>query len=160
MNAPDVATPVAFRTKFFFGLGASADNAISWIFNVLGFLYYQQILGLPGSLAGIAVAIAIFVDAISDPVIGSISDRFKSKYGRRHPFIFAAPIPLAMCIFLIFNPPEAIVASETILFVWFLTFTVILRTFQTIFAIPLLALGAELSDDYFERSKIMFYLSR
>jgi Na+/melibiose symporter-like transporter len=64
-----------------------------------------------------------------------------------------------MCIFLIFNPPEAVVASQMTLFVWFLTFTVLLRTFQTIFAIPLLAMGAELSDDYDERSKIMSFES-
>lgn len=114
---------------------------------------------MSGSLAGIAVALAIVVDAISDPVIGSISDRFKSKYGRRHPFIFAAPVPLAMCLFLMFNPPGAMVGSQAALFAWFLTFTILLRTFQTIFAIPLLALGAELSSDYDERSRIMSYES-
>jgi Na+/melibiose symporter-like transporter len=64
-----------------------------------------------------------------------------------------------MCLFLIFNPPEGIVASQMTLFAWFLTFTVILRTFQTIFAIPLLAMGAELSEDYIERSKIMSFES-
>ncbi|MEL7185148.1 MAG: MFS transporter [Pseudomonadota bacterium] len=159
MSESSATDPVALRTKIYFGLGASADNAISWIFNVLGFFYYQQFLGLPGSLAGTAVAIAIFFDAISDPIIGSISDRFKSKYGRRHPFIFAAPIPIAMCIFLIFNPPGSVVGSETMLFFWFLTFTVILRTFQTVFAIPVLAMGAELSEDYIERSKIMSFES-
>ena len=159
MNSPQPDTQVSFKTKFFFGLGAAGDNATNWIFNVLCFFYYQQILGLSGSLAGIAVAIAICVDAVSDPLIGSISDRLKSKYGRRHPFIFAAPIPLALCIFLIFNPPETLLGSQAALFAWFLTFTVLLRTFQTIFAIPLLAMGAELSTDYIERSKIMSFES-
>jgi GPH family glycoside/pentoside/hexuronide:cation symporter len=151
--------PVAFKTKFFFGLGASADNAIHFVFNVLAFFYYQQILGLSGALAGTAVAIAICADAVTDPLVGSISDRFRSKYGRRHPFLFFAPIPLVITIFLIFSPPEAVVASKLGLFMWFVTFTVLLRTFQTIFAIPLLAMGAELSTDYTERSKIMSFES-
>jgi Na+/melibiose symporter-like transporter len=150
---------VAFRTKFSFGIGASADNAINWIFNVLAFFYYQQILGLSGSLAGTAVAIAICADAVTDPLVGSISDRFRSKYGRRHPFLFSAPIPLAISIFLIFNPPESLLGSQLAMFAWFTVFTVLLRTFQTVFAIPLLAMGAELSTNYIERSKIMSYES-
>ena len=73
-----------------------------WIFNALGLLFYQQILGLPAGLAGTALALAIFADAITDPLIGAISDRFRSRLGRRHPFLFTAPIPLAICVFLIF----------------------------------------------------------
>ena len=159
MSDTQATDHVAFRTKFSFGLGASADNAINWIFNVLAFFYYQQILGLSGALAGTAVAIAICADAVTDPLVGSISDRFRSKYGRRHPFLFAAPIPLAISIFLIFNPPESFVESQMAMFAWFTVFTVLLRTFQTIFAIPLLAMGAELSTNYIERSKIMSYES-
>lgn len=150
---------VSFKTKFSFGLGASADNAINWIFNVLAFFYYQQILGLSGALAGTAVAIAIVADAVTDPLVGSISDRLRTKYGRRHPLIFAAPVPLALSIFLIFNPPESFVGSQMAMFGWFTAFTVMLRTFQTIFAIPLLAMGAELSTNYIERSRIMSYES-
>ena len=159
MSDTQATDHVAFRTKFSFGLGASADNAINWIFNVLAFFYYQQILGLSGALAGTAVAIAICADAVTDPLVGSISDRFRSKYGRRHPFLFFAPIPLAISIFLIFNPPESFVDSQLAMFAWFTVFTVLLRTFQTIFAIPLLAMGAELSTNYIERSKIMSYES-
>ena len=159
MTSTQPSDRVSFRTKFYFGLGASADNAVNWIFNVLGFFYYQQILGLSGSLAGTAVAIAIVADAVTDPLVGSISDRFRSKYGRRHPFLFFAPIPLALSIFLMFNPLESLIGSQLALFAWFTTFTILLRTFQTIFAIPLLAMGAELSTNYIERSKIMSFES-
>lgn len=148
---------VSLRTKLWFGLGASGESATNWIFNALTFLYYQQILGLSGSLAGLAVFIGIASDAVSDPLMGSISDRFRSKYGRRHPFMFAAPIPLAASIFLIFHPPDGVVESQTVLFVWFTAFTVLMRTFTTLFAVPHLAMGAELSDDYIQRSTIMSY---
>ena len=103
---------VATRTKFYFGAGAGGEAASMWIFNALGMIFYQQILGLPAGLAGTALAIAIFADAITDPLIGAISDRFRSKWGRRHPFLLIAPIPLAMCIFLIFHPPAFVLESH------------------------------------------------
>ncbi|MAU92433.1 MAG: hypothetical protein CBD42_008625, partial [Gammaproteobacteria bacterium TMED182] len=62
---------LSLRTKTWFGVGTVGESATNWLFNALTFLYYQQILGLSGSLAGTAVAIAIFFDAISDPLIGS-----------------------------------------------------------------------------------------
>ena len=148
---------VTLRTKLWFGIGATGESATNWIFNALTFFYYQQILGLSGTLAGIAVTVGIFSDAITDPLMGSISDRFRSRFGRRHPFMFAAPIPLAATIYLIFHPPEAFLDSQANLFVWFMVFTVLMRTFTTLFAVPHLAMGAELSDDYIQRSRVMSY---
>jgi MFS family permease len=148
---------LSLRTKTWFGVGTVGESATNWLFNALTFLYYQQILGLSGSLAGTAVAIAIFFDAISDPLIGSISDRFRSRWGRRHPFMIAAPIPLVLSIFLIFNPPESVVTSQMMLFGWFTVFTICMRTFVTFFAIPHLAMGAELSSDYIERTNVMSF---
>lgn len=155
MPAAVVTDPVRYRTKFWFGVGASGESATNWIFNALTFLYYQQILGLSGTLTGAAVFIAIAMDAMSDPVVGSISDRFRSRFGRRHPFMFAAPVPLVASIFLVFYPPDAILGSQMALFTWFTVMTVLMRTFLTLFAIPHLAMGAELSADYIERSRVM-----
>ena len=145
------------RTKVWFGVGTIGEAATNWIFNALTFIYYQQILGLGAALAALAVSIAIFADAITDPLIGSISDRFRSRFGRRHPFMFAAPIPLAASIFLIFNPPEAILGTQDYLFAWLLIFTICMRTFVTFFAVPHLAMGAELSTDYIERTNVMSF---
>ena len=99
---------VAMRTKLAFGIGASGEAATNWIFNVLTFFFYNQILGLSPSLAGLAVFIAIIFDAITDPVMGSISDRFHSRWGRRHPFMFAAPAPIVVAMYMIFFPPEGL----------------------------------------------------
>ena len=74
---------VPMRTKLAFGIGASGEAATNWIFVALAFFYYNQILGLSGTLAGIAVTIAIFSDAMTDPLVGSISDRFRHRWGRR-----------------------------------------------------------------------------
>lgn len=148
---------VSFRTKFWFGLGASGESTTNWLFNALAFIYYQQILGLSGTLTGAAVLIGILSDAVTDPLMGSISDSFRSRFGRRHPFMFAAPLPLAASVFLMFNPPVSVVDEATLLFVWFLVFTVLMRCMLTLFAVPHLAMGAELSTDYIERSKVMSF---
>ncbi len=149
------ANGIALRTKLAFGIGATGESATNWIFNALTFFYYNQILGLSGTLTALAVTVGIFSDAITDPLMGSISDRFRSRFGRRHPFMFAAPLPLVACIYAIFNPPATF--ADTALFLWFMGFTVAMRIFSTLFAVPHLALGAELSDDYHERSRIMSY---
>ncbi len=148
---------VSFRTKFWFGVGASGESTTNWMFNALTFIYYQQILGLSGTLTGAAVLIGILSDAVTDPVMGSISDSFRSRFGRRHLFMFAAPIPLAASIFLIFNPPVTVMDDQALLFVWFMGFTVLMRCMLTLFAVPHLAMGAELSTDYIERSKVMSF---
>lgn len=142
-------------TKLAFGIGATGEAATNWIFNALTFFFYNQILGLSGTLTAAAVTIGIVSDAFTDPLIGSISDRWRSRLGRRHPFMFAAPLPLIVTIYLIFNPPADFEGLH--LFAWFALFTVLMRICSTLFAVPHLAMGAELSDDYIERTRVMSY---
>ena len=99
------SSKLAMPTKLAFGIGATGEAATNWIFNALTFFFYNQILGLSGTLTAAAVTIGIISDAITDPLIGSISDRWRSKLGRRHPFMFAAPLPLIVTIYFIFSPP-------------------------------------------------------
>ena len=74
-------------------------------FNTFLLFYYNAVLGLSGTLSGAAIFLALCVDAVTDPLVGSISDNFHSRWGRRHPFMYAAPLPMAACFFLLFNPP-------------------------------------------------------
>jgi glycoside/pentoside/hexuronide:cation symporter, GPH family len=131
------------KTKLAFGVGATGEAATNWLFAGLIFFFYNQVLGLSSSLTGTAVLIAIIFDAVSDPIMGSISDRFQSKLGRRHPFMFLAPFPTVIAICLMFFPPIGL--SEYELFAWLIVSTIILRLSITLFAVPHLALGAELS---------------
>jgi Na+/melibiose symporter-like transporter len=148
---------LAMRTKLAFGVGAAAEASIGIAFNTFNFLFYNNVLGLSGTLTGTAVTIALIFDAVSDPMIGSISDRWRSRLGRRHPFLFTAPIPLGVCFFAIYCPPQGL--ESVSLFAWFTTFTILLRTALTLYQVPHLALGAELSTDYSERSVVMSYNS-
>ena len=70
---------ISVLTKFNFGVGSSVVQMQEQVFNVLLFFYYVNILGLSGTLAGIATFLSLLVDGFSDPLIGSISDRWKSK---------------------------------------------------------------------------------
>ena len=114
--------------------------------------YYNQVLGLPGTLAGLALGISLVFDAFFDPLVGSISDNFRSKYGRRHPFMYAAILPMAIGFYLLFSPP---VHGDWALFVWLFVFATVTRGGMALFHVPHIALGAELSDDFEERTSIV-----
>ncbi|MFK7898989.1 MAG: MFS transporter [Myxococcota bacterium] len=155
MSAPISDSELPTRTRFAYGIGATAESAITMAFNSFNFLFYNNVLELSGTLCGLAVTIALVFDAISDPLVGSISDRWRSRLGRRHPFLYAAPIPMAIFFFAIYAPPGGL--GEISLFLWFTTFTILLRTAQTLYQVPHLALGAEMTSDYRERTVLMSY---
>ena len=141
ISAYDGAVPVS--TKFFFALGTASEAVIGVAFNFFNFFFYTNLVGLSGTLAGLAITIALFFDAVTDPLVGAVSDRWRSRLGRRHPFMFAAPLPVMICLFGIYSPPDT--WGDTGLFLWLTTLTIIMRTSITLFNVPHLALGAELS---------------
>lgn len=144
---------VPLGLKMIYAVGASSEAIIGVAFNAFNFFFYTNILGLPGWLAGLAITIALIFDAITDPLVGSISDRWQSRLGRRHPFMFAAPLPVMVCLFCIYTPPSGL--EESGLFLWLTVFTVIMRSSMTLFHVPHLAMGAELSSDFTERTRVM-----
>ncbi|MFM8356815.1 MAG: MFS transporter, partial [Gammaproteobacteria bacterium] len=112
-------------TRLFQGLGALPDTWKNFAFNTFLLFYYNQVLGLTASLASAAIMIALIVDAITDPLVGSWSDSFRSRLGRRHPFMYASALPLGVSLYLAFSPPDGL--SETGLFVWLTVFAVLVR---------------------------------
>ena len=92
-NHPSDGRQVRFPIRIAYGVGSVADGAKNTAFNAFLVLYYTTVLGLPGTLSGLAIFIALCVDAITDPLVGSISDHFRSRWGRRHPFMYFAAIP-------------------------------------------------------------------
>lgn len=146
---------VALRTKLAFGVGGASESALNIAFNTFNLLFYNNVLGLSGTLCGLAVTIATVLDAVADPVMGSISDRFRSRLGRRHPFLYASVLPMALSFYCIYSPPAALRGFP--LFLWFTVSTVLLRQALTLYHVPHSALGAELSRDYRERSVVMAY---
>jgi GPH family glycoside/pentoside/hexuronide:cation symporter len=146
-----------FRTKIAFGVGAAAEAAVFIAFNTWNFLFYKNVLGLSGTLCGLAVMISLTIDGVSDPVVGFISDRWRSNLGRRHPFLFASAIPLGISFYCIYVPPASL--SGFSLFAWFTFFSILFRQSWTLYQVPHLALGAELTNDFRERSAVMAWNS-
>jgi Na+/melibiose symporter-like transporter len=118
-------------------------------------LFYTQVLGLSGAAAGITLAIAVVFDCISDPVIGAWSDRLRSRWGRRHPFMVAGTLPMGFGFVGLFCVPDAVADGQTLLSLWLLFWSIWIRTTLSIFAIPHMALSAEMTSDYRERSAIL-----
>ncbi len=138
-----------------FGLGQAAEGMKNSAFNTFLLFFYQQVVGVSGTLTGIALGIALVFDAVTDPIAGTISDKTKTRWGRRHPFMLAAAIPLALSFYFLFNPPRDI--SEFASFVWLTVFAVLVRGSLTFYHIPHLALGAEMARDYTQRSTLFAF---
>jgi len=140
--------------KLAHGFGAAAFGIKNNGFDYFLLLFYGTVIGLEPGLVGLAILIALVFDALSDPLVGYWSDNFRSKWGRRHPFMYAAALPVACSYFLLWNPPEL---SQTGLFFYLTGLAVLIRTFITFYETPSSALIPELSADYDERTSLQSY---
>jgi Na+/melibiose symporter-like transporter len=147
--------PLATATKLAYGVGQLAEGVKSTAFSVFLLFYYNQVLGLSGAWTGLALGLATLFDAVIDPFMGSISDSFRHRWGRRHLFMYAAVLPLGASFTLLFVPPAGL--GEGGLFAWLLACTMAVRAAMTLYGVPHMALGAELSADYAERTSVVAY---
>ena len=149
-----MATPKLGRaTKFAFGLGAIAPGITTGAFEFFLLIFYSQVVGLDARLVGLAILIALIFDAISDPIVGYWSDNFRSRWGRRHPMMYASALPVAVSFYFLWSPPEN--ASQTTLFWYLLTLAVIVRTAITFYRTPSSALTPDLVEDYDARTSLL-----
>ncbi len=147
--------PLRFYTKLLYGIGQLGEGFKNSSFETFLFFYYNQVLGLSGTLAGLATAIALVFDAVIDPMIGSFSDAHEGKWGRRHPFMYAAAIPFGITFYFLFVPPDGL--GQFGLFAWLTVMAIAVRTTMAAYLVPHNALGAELTSDYHERTAIVGY---
>lgn len=150
---------LSFGVKLAQGIGATAFGIKDQGFNMLLMLYYNQVVGLPAAWVGTAIMLTMVVDGLVDPLIGHWSDGIRTRWGRRHPFMYASAIPMAIGYFLLWSPPAA---GHEIQFAWLLGTSVCVRLAISCFEIPAGALVAELTEDYDERTslstfRVLFY---
>ncbi len=149
------STPPSLATKLFYGAGSMAFGIKDQGFGVLLMLFYNQVLGLPARQVGLAVMIALMVDALLDPTIGYLSDNLRSRWGRRHPFMYAAALPIAGTYLLLWNPPAGL--SHGQLFAYLTGVSILVRACITCFEIPSSAQVAELTASYDQRTDMLSY---
>ena len=140
------------RTIWTYGFGAIGVGIKNNLLGTWLLIYYNQVLGLDAILVSLAIAIALVVDAVSDPFVGVWSDRVRSRWGRRHPFMYASIIPFSLCYYLILQDPGEI--SDSSMFTRLLVLMILMRISMTFYEVPRGALAPELTKDYDQRNKI------
>jgi GPH family glycoside/pentoside/hexuronide:cation symporter len=159
LSSPSVSPKVVSRpqlpllVKLSYGVG---DLAVAIrLTAVRDFLlfFYTNVVMLNPSLAGLALAIGRLWDGVNDPLVGYLSDSTTSRFGRRRLYLLVSVLPLGVCFYLLWSPPLGLGAMGN--FVFLAIMYMLMDACFTLYATPYLALGAELSQDYHERTQIV-----
>ncbi|MFN4020962.1 MAG: MFS transporter, partial [Erythrobacter sp.] len=152
MSGPDAKVP--FRIKLTYGIGAVAYGIKDNGFAVFLLIFYNQVMGLPANLVGFAVMVALIIDAFVDPVIGHLSDRTNSRWGRRHPWLYASILPVGLSWFMLWHPPDL---GQTGMLVYLTLSAILVRAAIALNEVPSLAMLPEITQDYHERTDVIRY---
>ena len=150
--APAVALPRSLKVMH--GLGSVAYGVKDNGFSVFLLIFYNQVLGIDAGVVGTVIMAALIFDAFADPIIGELSDRTQSKWGRRLPWLYTAAIPLGIIWLLLWHPPEM---GQTGTIIWLFCTAVLARSLVAMCEVPSIALVPELTADYDERTRLMRY---
>jgi glycoside/pentoside/hexuronide:cation symporter, GPH family len=157
MNAPvevEKSEKVPVLTKIAFGVGDVGPAIVTAISGFFLLFFFTDIAGLPPSQAGLVLLLSILWDAITDPIVGTLSDRTKTRLGRRRPYMLFGAIPFGISFFLLFWVPPL---SGTALAAYYLLALVFHKTMYTVVNIPYTALTPALTSDYNERTSLNSY---
>lgn len=145
---------VSMPNKLAYGFGAVAYGIKDNGFAVFLLLFYNQVVGMPAEQVGLAVLIALVADAFFDPFVGHYSDRTRSRWGRRHPWLYGAALPIALTWLLLWNPPAS---DSGWLFGYLVAVAMAVRFSFSSYEVPALAMLPELTRDYHERTEVLRY---
>lgn len=154
MSETPTAPRLGLATKVSYGVGSVASGAGSVALSTAVINYYLvSVVGLRPAVVGLVIPISLIIDAVLDPLIGRWSDTFRSRLGRRHPFMYASTIPIAVCTVLLWRHPAWISAAAMPVYVF--TVLVVLRLAGGFYQIPSDSLAPELAPDYHERTTLI-----
>jgi len=146
---------VSITKKILYGSGGAVYATKEAAYTMFVLLYFTQVLGLSGALTGLIISLSLLWDAVSDPLVGAWSDKWRSPMGRRRPFMIIAVFPAGIGFVGLFSPPQVIIDHPTYLASWLLFWSFWVRTAVTLFSIPHLAQSTDLTRDYNERSRVL-----
>lgn len=151
MSTLPPAEHLPFRIKVGHGIGSAAYGVKDNGFSTLLLLFYNQVMGLDPGLVGLILLIALFLDAIVDPFVGHFVDKTHTPWGKRHPWMYSAIIPMALCWTLLWFPPSSLGGN---LYVYLLVVAFLMRASVSCYEVPALTVVPALSADYDERTSI------
>lgn len=157
-TAPDPSAlarqaPVGVKFKLLYGSGGVIDGITTASLTYFLLFYLTTVCGLSGTQAGTALLVGLLIDAVADPLIGLVSDNTRSRQGRRVPYLLFSTIPLALLFGLLFSIPGWLTGTPLLLYAGAVAMA--LRVMISVFLLPYVAVGAEVTDDYVERSSIV-----
>lgn len=159
MNKPRHSTPerdrLSFLEKLSYGSGAIPFAFAYMGIKQLAFPIFNMTFGISATLIGVVLAVGRLWDAFTDPLMGTISDNARTRWGRRRPYILLGAMLCALAFPLMFFVPEQ--ASTQLHFTWLLVSALLMYTASTVYSVPWLSLSYELTPDSIERVRVQAY---
>jgi GPH family glycoside/pentoside/hexuronide:cation symporter len=145
---------IGLGTRLIYGSGSLAFGAKDNGLQTILLIFYSQAVGVPVGLVSAAIAFVLVADAFIDPIVGQASDNLKTAWGRRHPFMYGAAIPLAITYFFLWLPPQG---SHVLQMAYLAVVLMVSRSLISCYEIPSSALVAELTDNYHTRTTLLSF---
>jgi len=152
-DAPTAEKKAPLKDILAYSMGDGANSLVMNTFYGFAMLYYTKALGMSGTQSGLAAFITTMWDAITDPLMGHITDNTRSRFGRRHPYMLIGGVLMLLCFYAVWNVPS-VFKTPQLLFWYLVGMNVALRTASTIFGVPFVALGFEICTDYNQRTTL------
>lgn len=152
IKAQVISEKLSYRTIVMYGIGGIGEDIAYNIFYMFFIFFLTSVAGINPAAAGTISLIAVMWDAITDPIVGYLSDRYKSnKSGKRATFILGGAIPLGLFIFILFCDVNF---GETEKILYFIMINIAFWVFFTIVDIPYIAVASEVTDDYDSKTRL------
>jgi GPH family glycoside/pentoside/hexuronide:cation symporter len=152
-SSPTPRARLPLEVLLAYGVGEISVTISMTLFGLFILFFYTSVMHLPATLTGIGASAGLLWDALIDPYIGYRSDNHRGRLGRRHGFMLGGALLTGVTFWLLLSPPPGL--GTAALFAWLLGTTLLFRFAAALFRIPYLGLGAEMSQDYHQRTSIV-----
>ena len=147
-----ISTKVPLKTTLAYGIPGVGAGYMYLLMTLYVMKFSTDVLLIAPAVMGVIFSISRIWDAVSDPIAGYLSDRTTFKFGRRKTWMLLSFIPISLGFLAVFSPPESL--QDASLEIWMMFAILGFYSAITLFNVPHMALGAELTDDYHERTRL------